>query len=223
MQLDATFCGQCGHNLKSAESKLPIQLPPPAVAEIDPPPVAAANNVELPPTILTEPEADLWVVPSSPLVTPSNETSAPPPIEPAENIAPTVVPVEIEVASIDPPAPLLAIEQPPLSRQLLHLQTNTILEIPSDLQVIHVGKPNETIAPDIDVSKFPCAEVVSRIHASIQLEDNNYYIEDSGSANGTYINHNVLAKGNRHLLRDGDRIGLGKGDLVTLIFQSPTA
>jgi FHA domain len=226
MQLDATFCGQCGHNLKSAEPNLPLQQPL-AVAESDPPP-AAANNVELPPTILTEPEADLWSVPSSPIVTPSNESSAPLASEPASDVAPTVAPSASEVPLVptpEPPVPTpepspAIVEQPPLSRQLLHLQTNTVLEISPDLQVIHVGKPNETIAPDIDISKFPCAEVVSRIHANIQLEDNNYYIEDSGSANGTYINHNVLAKGNRHLLRDGDRIGLGKGDLVTLIFQA---
>ena len=83
-----------------------------------------------------------------------------------------------------------------------------------------MGKPNDLVAPDIDVSSFPCAEVVSRVHANIRVEGENYYIEDVGSANGTYINHNVLAKGNRHLLCVGDRIGLGKGDLVTFLFQS---
>jgi ribosomal protein L40E len=240
IQLDATFCGQCGHNLKLAESKLPILLHPPAVAEIDPVPVAV-NTVDLPPTILTDPEADLLAPPIPPMETPSSETSAPP-ITPVEtpnsetsapliseplinepdNFAPTLVPAAVEIPPVPTPESAPAIAQSSVSRQLLHLQTNTILEIPPHLQIIHVGKPNETIAPDIDVSSFPCAEVVSRIHANIQVEDNNYYIEDAGSANGTYINHNVLAKGNRHLLRDGDRIGLGKGDLVTFIFQSPT-
>jgi pSer/pThr/pTyr-binding forkhead associated (FHA) protein len=246
IQLDATFCGQCGHNLKLAESKLPILLHPPAVAAIDPVPVAV-NTVDLPPTILTDPEADLFALPIPSIETPSSETAAPPitPIEtpnieasvplisappinePDNIIAPTVVPAAVEIPPVPTPEPAPAIEQPAIeqpsvSRQLLHLQTNTILEILPHLAVIHVGKPNETIAPDIDVSSFPCAEVVSRIHANIQVEDNNYYIEDAGSANGTYINHNVLAKGNRHLLRDGDRIGLGKGDLVTFIFQATT-
>jgi hypothetical protein len=106
------------------------------------------------------------------------------------------------------------------THNLLHLQTNTVLEIPPHLPVVYLGKPNETSPPDIDVSGFPCSEVVSRVHASIRIEGGNYYIEDIGSANGTYINHNSLAKGNRHLLRSGDRISLGKGDLVTFIFQS---
>ncbi len=240
IQLDATFCGQCGHNLKLAESKLPILLHPPAVAAIDPVPVAV-NTVDLPPTLLTDPEADLFAPPIPQIETPISETSVPPitPIEtptseasaplisaplinePGNIMAPTLVPAAVEIPLVPTPEPPPAIEQPLVSRQLLHLQTNTILEILPHLQVIHVGKPNETIAPDIDVSSFPCAEVVSRIHANIQVEDDLYYIEDAGSANGTYINHNVLAKGNRHLLRDGDRIGLGKGDLVTFIFQAP--
>lgn len=102
---------------------------------------------------------------------------------------------------------------------LLHLQSNTTIEIPSSLDVVHFGKPNEQIPPDIDVSGFPDSEVVSRIHADIRIEGDTYYVEDTGSANGTYINHAPLQKGNRHRLRTGDRIALGKGDLVTFIFQ----
>ncbi|NJR32667.1 MAG: FHA domain-containing protein, partial [Chamaesiphon sp. CSU_1_12] len=63
-------------------------------------------------------------------------------------------------------------------------------------------------------------EVVSRVHANIRVEEDRYYIEDVGSANGTYINHNVLAKGNRHALRAGDRIGLGKGDFSHIYLSS---
>lgn len=102
---------------------------------------------------------------------------------------------------------------------LLHLQSNTTIEIPSCLDVVHFGKPNEQIPPDIDVAGFPDSEVVSRVHADIRIEGDTYYVEDTGSANGTYINHAPLQKGNRHRLRTGDRIALGKGDLVTFIFQ----
>ena len=61
--------------------------------------------------------------------------------------------------------------------------------------------------------------MVSRIHADIRNEAGIFYIEDVGSYNGTYINYRVLPPGNRHRLRRGDRISLGKGDLVTFIFQ----
>lgn len=102
---------------------------------------------------------------------------------------------------------------------LVHVQTQTTLEIPAGLTVIHLGKPNDKVPPDIDVSGFANSDVVSRVHADIRLEGNEYFLEDVGSANGTYVNHTALLPGNRHLLRPGDRLALGKGDLVTFIFQ----
>jgi hypothetical protein len=102
---------------------------------------------------------------------------------------------------------------------LLHLQSDTKIAISGNLDVVHIGKPNGQIPPDIDVAGFPDSEVVSRLHADIRIEGDAYYIEDVGSSNGTYINHAPLLRGNRHRLRPGDRIALGKGDLVTFIFQ----
>jgi len=51
------------------------------------------------------------------------------------------------------------------------------------------------------------------------VEGDACYLEDVGSSNGTYVNNTPLPKGNRHRLRPGDRISLGKGDLVTFLFQ----
>lgn len=103
---------------------------------------------------------------------------------------------------------------------LLHVQSNSKIEIPVRTSVVHIGKPNAQIPPDIDVAGFPDSEVVSRVHADLRIEGGAYYIEDVGSSNGTYINHTPLPEGNRHRLRTGDRIALGKGDLVTFIFQT---
>ncbi len=102
---------------------------------------------------------------------------------------------------------------------LLHLQSNTKIELPLDLDIVHIGKPNGQIPPDIDVAGFSDSEVVSRVHADIRIEGDTFYIEDVGSSNGTYVNHSPLVRGNRHRLRPGDRISLGKGDLVTFVFQ----
>ncbi len=159
-----------------------------------------------------------------------NSVTAQPPVVAAESS----VTSKVESPNITPEIP--AIAQPPVqaiatpavmgvtqlqvqSASLLHLQTQTQLDFPQGLAVIHIGKPNEQIPPDIDVSGFPNSDIVSRIHADIRLEGDAYYIEDVGSANGTYINHGTLIKGNRHRLRAGDRIALGKGDLMTFIFQ----
>jgi FHA domain/Double zinc ribbon len=224
MRVDATFCGQCGHNLKAMESKAPILLSGPASSPDEP------TNVGLPPTVLTIPAAELAELAKNAVVEPAEPAT----VEPDLTVLPIVEEVQVPAGSIPvEPFPVTTLPQPELNvsvtpvstqlqfavRQLLHIQTNTSLEIPPQLQIVHLGKPNDQIPPDIDVSGFPSAEVVSRIHANIRVEGESYYIEDVGSANGTYINHNVLPKGNRHLLRSGDRIGLGKGDLVTFIFQ----
>jgi pSer/pThr/pTyr-binding forkhead associated (FHA) protein len=135
---------------------------------------------------------------------------------------PTQVPGAMSVppATVTSTVPLSATQIQQQGFQLTHVQSGKIIEIPLNLSVVHIGKPNEQIPPDIDVSGFPCSEVVSRVHADIRVDGDAVYLEDVGSANGTYINHNALPKGNRHLLRVGDRISLGKGDLVTFLFQN---
>ena len=105
------------------------------------------------------------------------------------------------------------------SARLIHVQTNTPMELPHNLAVIHIGKPNDLVPPDIDVSGFANSEIVSRVHANLRVEGDACYLEDVGSSNGTYVNNTPLPKGNRHRLRPGDRISLGKGDLVTFLFQ----
>ncbi|GAB4346016.1 MAG: hypothetical protein Fur0042_11170 [Cyanophyceae cyanobacterium] len=116
-----------------------------------------------------------------------------------------------------PEGPTTKIQQP--AARLLHLQTDGTIELPPNLLLIHIGKANNRVPPDIDLSGFPHAEVVSRIHADIRCEGGTYYLEDSGSANGTYVNNMPLPVGNRHRLRSGDRISLGKHDLVSFLFQ----
>jgi hypothetical protein len=108
----------------------------------------------------------------------------------------------------------------PVSQIFLHhVQTDQKFELQSNLKTIHLGRPNDEIPPDLDLSGLPNADVISRIHADIRLEADGYYLEDMGSANGTYINGQRLLHGNRHLLSPGDRFSLGKEDKVTFIFS----
>lgn len=103
--------------------------------------------------------------------------------------------------------------------RLFHVQSNTTIELPIGVSVVHLGKPNDRVPPDIDVSGLADSDIVSRVHANLRLEGDAYYIEDVGSANGTYINSFLLPVGDRHRLRSGDRIALGKGDKVSFLFQ----
>jgi len=175
----------------------------------------------IPPEPLIEPlplvSSSQASVPENPSVQPEAPESPPPP--PSVNS----VSAQAPSPSVTPGSPTAGVaSQTRLQQQtakLLHLQTKTEIELPQNLSIIHIGKPNDQIPPDIDVSGFPNSEVVSRVHADIRVEGDAYYIEDIGSSNGTYVNHTALPKGNRHRLRPGDRIALGKGDLVTFLFQ----
>ncbi|USR93068.1 FHA domain-containing protein [Phormidium yuhuli AB48] len=110
------------------------------------------------------------------------------------------------------------VSQAPIA-QLLHQQSQRQIALPRQFTRFRLGKANPRIPPDLDVSGFANAQIVSRVHAEIQQEGQTYYVEDLGSSNGTYINHMLLPQGKRHLLQGGDRIALGKGDLMTFIVQ----
>src|SRR5262252_773143 len=67
------------------------------------------------------------------------------------------------------------------------------------------------VFPDVDLDSDDPEAKVSRRHARISLADGSYLIEDLGSTNGTFINRGRrLAPGDRHPLKDGDEIIVGK-------------
>ncbi len=103
----------------------------------------------------------------------------------------------------------------------VHLGSDERLELPADQYLIYVGKPNEEIPPDIDVSHLPGAEVVSRIHAAIHNRDGVFTLEDAGSSNGTFLNGELIKPGTRFRreLKPGDTISLGKGDKCSFRFE----
>lgn len=62
---------------------------------------------------------------------------------------------------------------------------------------------------------------ISRIHARIVREGPRYMLHDAGSANGTFINGQILNA--PHLLSNRDGIGLGDpGDLLRFVDPDPT-
>ncbi|MCL1470366.1 FHA domain-containing protein [Argonema antarcticum] len=220
VQTDASFCGQCGFNLQEATGvKGEEQTAAPATVTVAPTQQVSVPDL-IPPEPLIEPlplaSSSQVSVPENPSVQPGvPESPSPPSVNSVYAQAPS--------PSVTPASPTAGVSSQTRLQQhtakLLHLQTKTEIELPQNLSIIHIGKPNDQIPPDIDVSGFPNSEVVSRVHADIRVEGDAYYIEDIGSSNGTYINHTALPKGNRHRLRPGDRIALGKGDLVTFLFQ----
>lgn len=67
------------------------------------------------------------------------------------------------------------------------------------------------IFPDVDLDADDPEAKVSRRHARITRRGGQYFIEDLGSTNGTFINRGRrLLPGDRQPLRDGDEIIVGK-------------
>jgi len=212
VQTDASFCGQCGFNLHAVAGKDAAS------------PVVVANDlsVEIPPLVQPDPLPHAEsVLPPKPNHDPALPAQMMPLLPDDLEEEPAIAKEEPAIASA-PPTLVPAGSKTQLQQQvarLVHVQTDTLLELPHNLGVIHIGKPNDRIPPDIDVSGFPDTEIVSRIHADIRVEADAFYLEDVGSSNGTYVNNVPLPMGNRHRLRPGDRIALGKGDKVTFLFQ----
>jgi pSer/pThr/pTyr-binding forkhead associated (FHA) protein len=265
VQADASFCGQCGFNLRAAavNTVAPTVAPPTVASEapLEVPPLVPPETVVPQPIVVTAPPAPIPVPepePLPPTAVAVNETpqyTPAPPNNPVPTVAaapittsppivvppPTIVPEPVALPELEPVAAIPVVELEPvpqpepvvapapspartqlqqITSRLVHVQSEQTIELPQNIPVIHIGKPNDRIPPDIDVSGFSNSEIVSRIHADIRVEADAYYIEDVGSSNGTYINNLPLLPGNRHRLRPGDRIGLGKGDLVTFLFQT---
>jgi pSer/pThr/pTyr-binding forkhead associated (FHA) protein/ribosomal protein L40E len=205
-------------------------LPPTAVAApegYEPP----STESSPPPTIPSgEPQSgEQEIVTPARAVTPPpvNVAEPAPPVEEEEeepSFFPDLTEPEPEPEPVPAPAPVASpsparTQLQQVSARLVHVKTDTQIELPQNLSVIHIGKANDRVPPDIDISGLENSEVVSRIHADIRVEGDAYYIEDVGSSNGTYVNGMSLLPGNRHRLRPGDRVSMGKGDLVSFLFQ----
>lgn len=77
------------------------------------------------------------------------------------------------------------------------------------------------VFPDVDLDTDDPEAKVSRRHARISLRDEQYFIEDLGSTNGTFVNRgHRLASGERHPLKDGDEIIVGKTFLRFRVVKS---
>lgn len=95
--------------------------------------------------------------------------------------------------------------------------TYASLPLPSSKREFIIGRedPIGNIFPDIDLTDFGGDEKgVSRQHACIRWQGNQYYIIDLQSTNFTYINQRKLQPNLATLLHDGDEIQCGKLKMI---------
>jgi len=77
---------------------------------------------------------------------------------------------------------------------------------------------NQPILPDLDLTPYKAYEGgVSRLHATIRIEQGTITVTDLGSANGTRVNGKKLAAHASQTINDGDILTLGKFKVQVLI------
>lgn len=91
-----------------------------------------------------------------------------------------------------------------MAKLILKFEDRILREIPVGQSAVTIGRlPNNTVAID--------NPAVSGQHARLVVEGGQYILEDLNSRNGTFVNNQPI---NRHLLHEGDVVGIGKHTLV---------
>jgi len=101
----------------------------------------------------------------------------------------------------------------PHAKLVIHRGRSAGKEFPLNEDEAHIGRwdADGGIFPDVDLDSDDPEAKVSRRHARITRRGEQYFIEDLGSTNGTFINRGRrLLPGDRQPLRDGDEVIVGK-------------
>jgi hypothetical protein len=97
-----------------------------------------------------------------------------------------------------------------------------VYSVPISAGPIVVGRIEGNSRPTVDLAALQAADKgVSRYHCAFILRDNDLYIEDLHSTNGTRINGFPLVAGRAYLLRAGDEIELGQLTLTVTLLRVP--
>jgi len=84
---------------------------------------------------------------------------------------------------------------------------------PPPIDDICLGRrdPSGGVFPDLDLAPDGGVEEgVSRRHAKVYQMGNRIFVEDVGSANGTFLNDKRITPHLPHLLQEGDTLQLGR-------------
>lgn len=85
--------------------------------------------------------------------------------------------------------------------------------IVNGMKTITIGRrdPKRQINPTIDLTEDHGAKLgVSRMHAELNFVNGQYYVKDTGSSNGTWVNETKLQPYQPHPVNSGDQIRIGQ-------------
>ena len=119
-------------------------------------------------------------------------------------------------------SPATTLELPELPKAvLINQETEEKFILPSEEKTAYIGRLNDEFPIQIDLSAIPNADLISRVHAAIHLENEVYYLEDAGSSNGTWLNEKQIQSGTRfrQQLNPGDTIAFGRNQTIKFTFD----
>jgi pSer/pThr/pTyr-binding forkhead associated (FHA) protein len=105
--------------------------------------------------------------------------------------------------------------QKPATLRIIMAESGRQVQLPV-VSEVYLGRLDAAhgIFPDLDLTADGGLEGgVSRRHAKIHQKGNRFFIEDVGSANGTFLNGQRLTPYLPHPLQAGDELQLGKLEL----------
>lgn len=203
------YCDECGMRLSEKRPTTADLMRPPSAPSFASPPASPKPAVPAPPS---------GSVPSSEMTIQMSSTGQ------GQAVMPTSGPVPTPVGNgqqtpAKPPQPGMSV-----ARLVIERGGRLGKEFAVSSGETNIGRwdADGGIFPDVDLDQDDPEAKVSRRHARIIREGNQFFIEDLGSTNGTFINRGRrLLPGNRHPLSNGDEIIVGKTFLKFVIEGAP--
>lgn len=103
-------------------------------------------------------------------------------------------------------------QQAEASLIITHSGTSRLGSFTINKDLVSIGRmdTNRGIYPDIDLVPYDASGKVSRRHAEIKRVGKEFYFEDLGSANGSFLNGSQLPPRQPQMLKSGDELVLGE-------------
>jgi pSer/pThr/pTyr-binding forkhead associated (FHA) protein len=140
-------------------------------------------------------------------------------IQPSYAPAPTVPPVVSEGRPGRPPSGTTVIA-PQQSTRLSGIASLACQAGPNTGRVFPVGSGFTRLGRgsqnEVDFGEGD--DMISRSHAEVSYDGRDFYVQDVGSRNGTYVDGTIVPRGSKRKLRDGAELKLGP--ITTLVFRS---
>lgn len=201
----SAYCEDCGARLPVGGAAPAASNPPPAPASPAPPP--ASEEAE--PTPEPSGEGGVLVCASCGAENPSYEAYCE---DCGASLSGTSGAPVVSVSSESEP---VAVAAPAVARIRLSLADGS-REFPVSKDTIEIGRrsPVDGIYPDVDLTDVDTESFISRRHGRVLKGESGVLYEDLGSSNGSFLNDSRLQAGVQTALKDGDRLRLGKTEMV---------